>query len=255
MILHIPHSSPLIPDDIRRQFILSDKELEKELLLMTDLYTDDLFSPLDEFDTAIIYPVSRLVVDPERFIVDDQESMSKKGMGVIYTKTAHGQDLRDSITGQERKMLINMFYHWHHNLLTSAVEAELKIHGSALIVDCHSFPSAPLPYEYNQSPDRPDICIGTDSFHTPDVLDKKCIQVFQEKGYSVKLNEPFSGTMISRTHKQKNKDVHSIMIEVNRSLYMDENTGEKKSKYEKIKSDLEIVMGRISELLSTSNSA
>lgn len=247
MILHIPHSSMLIPDDIRRQFILSDDELEKELLSMTDLYTDDLFHPLTKFDTAIIYPVTRLVVDPERFIVDKQEPMSEKGMGVIYTKTAHGKDLRHSITHQERTMLINMFYFWHHDILTNAVESELRINGSALIVDCHSFPSVPLPYEFSQSLDRPDICIGVDSFHTPEELSLECIKSFQEKGYTVRINQPFSGTIVPMPHYLKNKDVQSIMIEVNRSLYMYENTGEKKTKYDKVRSDLESVLEGLCE--------
>lgn len=92
MILHIPHSSKLIPEDLRRQFVLSDKELERELLLMTDSYTDDLFSSVDENDIAIIYPVSRLIIDPERFIDDNQEPMSEKGMGVVYTKNSNGRD-------------------------------------------------------------------------------------------------------------------------------------------------------------------
>lgn len=50
---------------------------------MTDAFTDDLF----HFDIPgmqeIIYPVSRLVVDSERFINDEEEPMSEKGMGVI----------------------------------------------------------------------------------------------------------------------------------------------------------------------------
>ena len=39
-----------------------------------------------------------------------------------------------------------------------------------LIIDCHSFPKYPLPYELNQQTDRPEICIGTDSFHTSEKL-------------------------------------------------------------------------------------
>ena len=39
-----------------------------------------------------------------------------------------------------------------------------------LIIDGHSFPALPLPYELNQRAFRPDFCIGTDDFHTPEEL-------------------------------------------------------------------------------------
>jgi N-formylglutamate deformylase len=49
-------------------------------------YVDELFSWLG--DRAVMFGVSRLVVDPERFVDDDQEAMASKGMGVIYTRTS-----------------------------------------------------------------------------------------------------------------------------------------------------------------------
>ncbi len=48
MIVHIPHSSRLIPAEYRNQFILSDEELHYEMNVMTDSFTDALF----EFDSS-----------------------------------------------------------------------------------------------------------------------------------------------------------------------------------------------------------
>jgi N-formylglutamate amidohydrolase len=64
LILNIPHSSLDIPPDIRRQFLLSDEELTNEIIRMTDSYTDELFNC--QSASSIIFPVSRLVTDPER---------------------------------------------------------------------------------------------------------------------------------------------------------------------------------------------
>lgn len=43
MILHIPHSSRKIPAAVRNQFVLTDSELDRELLKMTDAFTEELF--------------------------------------------------------------------------------------------------------------------------------------------------------------------------------------------------------------------
>jgi hypothetical protein len=43
VVLHIPHSSRHIPAEERQAICLDDAELDKELLRMTDAYTDELF--------------------------------------------------------------------------------------------------------------------------------------------------------------------------------------------------------------------
>jgi N-formylglutamate amidohydrolase len=90
VIVHIPHASRAIPDEFREQFLLSDEALAAELLAMTDLYTDRLFEEAVADSATIVYPVSRLVVDPERFADDALEPMSQRGMGVVYTRTSGG---------------------------------------------------------------------------------------------------------------------------------------------------------------------
>jgi hypothetical protein len=55
----------------------------------------------------------------------------------------------------------------HHARLTDAVDAALSEDGHCLIIDIHSFSSHPLPHEHDQDLDRPEICIGTDQFHSP----------------------------------------------------------------------------------------
>jgi N-formylglutamate deformylase len=79
MILHIPHSSDLIPEQFRDQILLSDDDLTAELLRMTDAYTDELFSYPGA--TTVLFPISRLLVDVERFSDDKKEPMTKGGMG------------------------------------------------------------------------------------------------------------------------------------------------------------------------------
>jgi N-formylglutamate amidohydrolase len=248
IILHIPHSSTKIPDDLRNRFLLSDQELDDELLRMTDRYTDDLFNPEDIRYEKIVFPVSRLVVDPERFSDDQAEPMSKKGMGVIYKLTSNGKTLRGPVSELEREYLLTKFYQPHHEALNKGVAKLLAKYGRALMIDCHSFASLPLKCDFNQYQDRPDICIGTDDRHTPEDLAQGAVRLFREKGYSIQINHPFSGSLVPDQYYQKNKQIYSMMIEINRSLYMDEKTGEKTSGYQKIKSDLNRVLDKICDL-------
>ena len=105
ILLHIPHSSTEIPAQWRREITLDDDALAHELLLMTDTHTERLFDV--EGTSKVVFPVSRLVVDAERFTDDSQEPMAERGMGVIYTKTAHGDVLRDKPNASSRAALLN----------------------------------------------------------------------------------------------------------------------------------------------------
>jgi hypothetical protein len=94
VVLHFPHASLAVPLDIAGAFLLTAEQLERELLVMTDRYTDELFALPSSIATSIAFPVSRLVVDPERFTNDAREPMARNGMGVIYTRTAGDDPLR-----------------------------------------------------------------------------------------------------------------------------------------------------------------
>jgi N-formylglutamate deformylase len=113
MILHIPHSSKVIPEDLRDQIVLSDDDLTVELLQMTDAFTDELFALPGA--TILRFPISRLLVDVERFRDDAEEPMSKKGMGMIYTLTANGKKLKRTLQLQEKDILISQYYDTHHH--------------------------------------------------------------------------------------------------------------------------------------------
>ena len=162
-ILHVPHSATIIPPEYREKIIIGDDELQVELLRMTDWFIDKLFSPLEKC-IALRYPISRLVLDPERFEEDDKEIMVSRGMGVIYTKTSYGKVLRATASPQERDSLIQRYYRPHHASLVEAAVAVRTNASGALVIDCHSFPSQPLADEIDQSSERPDICIGTDDY-------------------------------------------------------------------------------------------
>jgi N-formylglutamate deformylase len=244
IVFHIPHASQSIPSDIRQTILLSDSDLEKELTKITDAYTDELFDSGLTGAQTVVFPVSRLVLDPERFVDDDQEIMAERGMGVIYTRTSDGQLLRHQPNSKDRLALINQYYRPHHQNLESCVSSCLEQFQRCMIIDCHSFPLLPLPYEIDLNPDRPDICIGADDFHTPDWLKDKFVTSFEHLGFNVAVNKPFTGSIVPMQHYKKDSCVMSIMVELNRKLYMNEKTGEKIDQFDGLKEKLsEIVCG------------
>jgi N-formylglutamate amidohydrolase len=151
--------------------------------------------------------------------------MTAVGMGVVYARTSGGIPLRRPLAAAEREQLLARHYHPHHKLLLEAVDASLRDHGRCLVLDGHSFPSAPLPYELDQSPQRAEICIGTDDFHTPGWVAAVFTEVFRQAGFTVALNRPFAGAIVPLEHYRRERRLTSIMIEINRALYLDEASG------------------------------
>jgi N-formylglutamate amidohydrolase len=240
MILHIPHSSRNIPEALRGQFVLDDNALEQEVARVTDAFTDELFAYPDA--CRVVFEVSRLVVDVERFSRDRDEPMSRVGQGMLYTRTCLGAPLRRELSEEERRFLKSEYYVRHHELLRRAVRDELLAGGKALIVDCHSYPSLPLPCDVSQDENRPDFCIGTDTFHTPPALLQVVDSAVRGRGFSVGVNSPYTGTLVPSAFYRKNPNVRSVMIEVNRKLYMDEETGMKSSGFESVKDRIQAVL-------------
>ena len=242
-VFHIPHSSTVIPAEDRERFFLSDRALRRELLRMTDRYTDDLFRGPGQ---RVVMPVSRLVCDAERFRDKTREIMTGQGMWVCYTRTSDGEPLKTTDAAYEAEIL-RRYYDPHHRALTGAVDRALEQTGRCLLVDCHSFAAARLSYEVSEAQPRPQICIGTDPFHTPAALENRCRELFERLGYTVAVNTPFAGVLVPEKHYGREPRVRAVMLEVNRSLYMDEATGEKLPEYDRVQRDLAAVIAALAE--------
>lgn len=245
VILHIPHSSHTIPDDLRDSITVDDAELNAELLRITDAYTEDLFRLPGS--ARVVHPVSRLIVDPERFENDEQEPMTSVGMGVIYTRTTTGEKLREQPFPEDRDQLLDKYYAPHHTMLNVLAKEMISAVGRCLVIDCHSFPSEALPYELDKESERLDICIGTDDFHTDDKLRKKAEECFREKGYTVSHNRPFSGSLVPSEFYRTDHRVQSTMIELNRGLYMNESNGERSQGYKRLREELAEILQELSQ--------
>ncbi|MCD6435705.1 MAG: N-formylglutamate amidohydrolase [Clostridiales bacterium] len=217
MILHIPHSNTTIPKEHLQDY--TDK-LHDLILEKTDWFTNDLFSHWNS--DLVIFPYSRLFCDVERF---KDDALNQIGQGILYTKDNAGNLLR--VLSQQAKKDAESLYDNHHELLNKKASRALSLFPEVFVVDCHSF---------TPSPGDPDICIGTNADYITKNVDVQnvyndIIDLLKSHNYAVEINVPFQGSIVPTNHIG-NPNMHPIMIEVNKTLYM---TGGKKNKdFEKI---------------------
>lgn len=232
LVVHVPHSSQEIPEEFLPQYRLSSEALAGELLAMTDLFTDELFSSaLDLGGTMFVNRVSRLVMDPERFPDDEDEPMASTGMGAIYVNTSSGARLRVAGFGSSgREAMMQQLYWPYAMALEQLVTETLSRFSRCMIVDAHSFPTHPLPYE-DPGLERPDICLGHDPRHSPGVVIEEIRATCQKNGWRVADNSPFSGSYVPLRYHETDTRVKSVMLEIRRGKYMTEPDGRKSEQF------------------------
>lgn len=236
LFLHVPHASLLIPPACRADFLVDDAALAAERLRLTDHHTDELFAA--GWPAARVWraPVSRLVVDVERFRDDAAEPCVRVGMGAVYVRGVLGQILR-APTPARREILLKTYYDPHHRAAEAAVAAALAAGPRCVVLDAHSYPTAPLPTQRADAP-RPEIGLGTDGFHTPPALRALAQAYFAGHGLAVGVDEPFSGAFVPTSHWGRDARVEALMVEVRRDLYMDEATGERSAGFARVQAVL-----------------
>jgi N-formylglutamate deformylase len=222
VLIHVPHAGTHIPAAVRQAIVLSDEDLATEIDRMTDWHTDliaasaQLISEPSRRASSFTNHLSRLVVDPERF-TDETEVMRIVGMGAVYTKTSDGRPLRNPAPSHEAHLL-ESYFHPYAEALADMVDEIIASVGHCTIIDLHSYPRSALPYELDHTARRPEICLGTDPFHTPGWLTAAAREAFA--GYEVDENTPFAGTYVPLRRYGTDQRVTSVMVEIRRDLYL-----------------------------------
>lgn len=217
IVAHIPHAGTEVPDAVRDQFLVYPGELWREVAMVTDWYTNEIFGLPGIARTQT--PISRVVLDLERFIDDKREPRVAVGQGVIYSHDTLGRQIRRALLDEERQALLDNYYYPWHLKLEMDIEQQLHRWGHCLLLDCHSFPAEP-PENHEPYPvPPPDICLGIHDVNTPQWLVDSCRRLFLNRGYSVAINFPYTGCLVPERFEGDPR-VPAIMLEVNRRLYM-----------------------------------
>jgi N-formylglutamate amidohydrolase len=121
---------------------------------------------------------------------------------------------RGRLGAAEAEERLRLLYRPYHEALGRLILETRETFGVAVLIDCHSMPSAAA---------VPDIVLGDryGASSTP-ALTRHADACFQIQGFHVVRNTPYAGGYTTLLHGRREKDVHALQIEINRTLYLDE---------------------------------
>ncbi len=218
VVLNIPHSSTVVPDWAVKDIIIPAPELSSLVDFMTDKDVDEIWGFVPD-ENKQVATVSRLVIDTERYRNDEEEAMSLKGMGLYYTHTPDGKQFRTRTEDTYVKCL--GIYDEYHSSLEAKVTKCLDEHGKCILLDCHSFHDY-MNYTGFHPSSFPDVCVGVNDVVSAEA--QLVIDTFKSAGYTVKVNEPFAGSLVPLKYLNDTR-VQSVMIELNRRIYDNNSFG------------------------------
>ena len=163
------------------------------------------------------------------------------GKGLVWRMTDEGVPIYERrLSVQEVRSRIENCWRPYHEAVRAAIAAAHERHGYSIHVNCHSMPAIASSY----STDFPglahaDFVIGDrDGTTASPALSRKICGFLSSLGYSVSYNHPYKGVELVRRHGDPGRRRHSVQIEVNRKLYMDERTLERHEGFEPLQRDL-----------------
>jgi len=235
-LINLPHCGLEIPEEFKSDYYLSEDKLKDNIYQYADLYTDELFEPMYECFGGVKNNYSRLFFDPERFFDDKQEKMSELGLGWFYEKAI----LEDvPLRSIKNKPAIAQYYTDYNKMLSEKVQQKLDLYGKCTIIDCHSFSNERY-WFHDKDIELPDICIGYDEEHVDMTVVETIKEFFED--YTIAINKPYAGSFVPVEYYKKSGNVKSVMLEINKRLYLDERNINKSDKFGDIVYKLDMIM-------------
>ena len=232
ILITVPHAGNIYPD----LFIKNLKINLCEVRRIEDYQSNKILDQIDEqMADIIIAQCSRAVVDlnRSRSAIDysmftqvfehepvSEKQMIKYGLGVFPNKIFGKTILKFPLPFSYAIYMLEHYYDPFHKLLKKQIMYLSNIFGFCYHIDLHTMPSKAL-LNFKK---EPDIVLG-------DNFGKSCSfkllhyfqNVFKENGFTVETNNPYAGGFITRNYGNPSKGIHTIQIEINRKIYMDEN--------------------------------
>jgi N-formylglutamate deformylase len=232
IIISIPHSGTNYNKNFLKNILLSKNELQYS----EDSYVDELLIIPIKNDISYVkalFPrsyvdVNRhpLELDPLIISTDipnftkSRSTKVQNGIGVIHRVSAYGNEIYDNplIRKDIVNRLLNNYFPYHKTLKNLIKNIKNK-YNNILILDFHSMPSKSI-----ISKDI-DIALGNNyNLSSSEYITGKAKEYLKLLNYSIEENHPYSGGYITKNYGKPESGINVLQIEINRSIYMDENT-------------------------------
>lgn len=248
-VFNAPHAGAIYP----ASFLASSQLDANALRRSEDAYVDGLFQGVVALGAPLLsarFPRAYLDVNREPYELDPRmfdgrlppyantRSMRVAGgLGTIPRIVADGQDIyRGRLPVDEALARIERLYKPYHRALRQHLKRTVDVFGQVVLIDCHSMPSTSL---HREELLRADIVLG-DRYGTScaGLLTELVDSTLRARGYVVVRNKPYAGGFITEHYGAPSLGRHSLQIEVNRALYMDERTLTRTENHDRLASDL-----------------
>jgi N-formylglutamate deformylase len=147
------------------------------------------------------------------------------GKGLVWRLTDDGVPLYDrKLSVAEVRGRIERCWQPYHAAVADAIAAAHARHGYSIHLNCHSMPAISASHATNfPGLVHADFVIGDrDGTTAAPALSAWLCEQLRGFGYSVEYNHPYKGVELVRRYGEPARDRHSIQVEINRKLYMDE---------------------------------
>jgi N-formylglutamate amidohydrolase len=248
IIFNSPHSGSVYPTD----FLAASRIELPALRRSEDSFMDELIGGLSARGFPVVrvnFPRSYVDVNREPYELDPRMFVGRLpsfantrsmrvagGLGTIPRVVGDGQEIyRERLTVDDALTRIEAFYKPYHRALRRLINRTHQTFGTVMVVDCHSMPSIGVSRD---EPRRPDIVIG-DRYGTscapslPDMVEATMTGL----GYSVGRNKPYAGGFITEHYGNPASGLHTIQLELNRAVYMDERQRERGPRFAEVMED------------------
>jgi N-formylglutamate amidohydrolase len=220
------------------------------------MYVDELLALAPGVGATLVcaeFPIT--VIDPNRAADDldpamlsgewpsalrPSEQSLKNGAGLVHSVGADKIPLYSrKLTVTEVARRLERFYEPYHAELRRNLESIKAARGKVFHLSVHCMSSVDPKNPQGSQAVRPDICLGDRDGTTCDAEFRTLVaDAFRKLGYGVSINAPFKGSEIMRRYGSPRTGTHSLQIEICKRLFMDEATGEKSARFERLKGEL-----------------